>query len=955
MGCLPFAFPYNARHLELGLTRRRERLFPTNRTSCTREIHSVVFRTARRPLTLAYAGRDEMPDDRITAWCRSCGLTAYGASCTACGISLAAPEPGAAHVGTVVKVSGGLLSKFGVVLPPEGDGSMNVLVKGSSPSGVSAEDFSKMEVQSSSMSLTSAAGRLLGANADSDLKAVKGKWERSTVREIALQLAGKDMGSRRAAAMDFLELTDSEAFESLELSVTEKMWIRGLYAAERGDLEQAVARFEELSAPSYAARVDVLFALAVPLLGATDLHKRVCAILEPFGPESIKARALLAALGTATWNARVTAAKEIANTLFTADSRDSEEFTRLIDGLAEGVGARPTDPDALPITQALAVYRDGAAGHSIDADAGWLISAQLPLYDDLIDSGGLSAEGIENLKVLNAPWAYLVARLDAGRLNEDQLKSIDHVAELARRRYLAGDMAGLAALPDGPDVAHYRALLTLRNTGDCDREALRPRARELLTSIDLYRVRLEEGNAGLPPSEVLEDPSSWRALYPEARTGKIKITPVEREKWPEFASWLDLCEIQSCVFAKDWTSVRDLSSRLIGQVQLERIRDEVHNMAAYAEYQMGNFSAAMDHLTSALEGDRTEGLVVNASIVASELGSEYAAEYLARVYNEAETPTVGVRALQKGISLWLQDPDTDTPPVTLVTAIRSALARPMGDDAFLSMVRFVEAWDTEWLASAPPISAATSVQKDVVLYFEIAARAGLQQYSESLVDMTKKLVEFNQRPSVEEWARRELERLVDRFMAWVHVPFGEGAYLASAIDVLMSSSMLTLPQRLILGPQAGAHLAVHFQEERKGTLMPADEKAYFFDSIEMFLADKTQLPDGAREWVGEELTRCLLIAQQALVIVTSEQFDEFASTWDALVARERWDQQNRTTILRQERSILQSMSNMVDRCALYDQQNRRLPLNADQKDHLRDMRHQIDEWKNLIARLGSYL
>ena len=151
----------------------------------------------------------------------------------------------------------------------------------------------------------------------------------------------------------------------------------------------------------------------------------------------------------------------------------------------------------------------------------------------------------------------------------------------------------------------------------------------MLAEIEGYRNAIRENNRVPPPERILNDASSWRLLFKEVRTAAIQFSSDNRLQWPKLAAWVDLCEIQSCVFARDWTTVRDLAASLLSRVDDEVVRDEIDNMSAYAQYQLGNTSAAMDLLNSVLGGRHSEALVVNASVVACELGLEYAAALLA--------------------------------------------------------------------------------------------------------------------------------------------------------------------------------------------------------------------------------------------------------------------------------------------------------------------------------------
>ena len=890
--------------------------------------------------------------------CRACGGETSTSPCPVCGWPLDSPHLGPQEVGHVVKVSGGLLSKIGVSLPTRDPGSVFVLVKGTEAEPMSTDKFNALErVTFDCPSVNSSAGRLLAASLAADGKQFKAKWDNEVLIEAARASATIDVASRRGAVRDWLALGQDEHVKSLALSATEVTWCQALLAATDGDLPAVVDHLGRLPTEGYADRAMLLLSLVEGLLADDNLHERARALVEPFIQTRVDARALAAVLGPSTYTERLAAARALLASP-AVNRSEAEDVLRLADGIDGNGPKKPLDPGRFPAVQALAVYKAGMAGAASDPDAEWLLPCGLPLYDDLVDHGSLTTEGLRRVRLQNQPFFYISARVDPSGLTDEQLQLVSHTSELARRAYIRRDARLLAKLPEqDPDVQHYAAMLARRNDGTVQRDQLRKPVREVLEHVDRYKEALKESGSAEPPEEMLTDSSCWWMVSDEAVHGRIRLSTIQRERAPAFAAWLDLCEIQSCIWAFDWTAARDLADRLLQRVSDERVEDEIRSMAAYAHFQLFNDGPAFDLLRQALEGRFTQNLVINASVVASELGSEVGIPMLVEVYNESRDPEVGINALRKGIRLWLVDEKADTLPAPLSSAIRNALARPQSDATLLDFVRFCCNHDREWLAGGPPISAGTSAQKDMVQFYETQARAGLPHTQEALDDVAAQLVEIHHRPPVPAWAAKELSELVDWLMDNVHVKFGEAAGLAKTIEVLLEGEVLSLPQGLVLGPQAGAHLAVSFKESDGSTLAQHAEQTFLFRPLEVYLNQKEMLPDGSREWVGEEMTRCLTVATNSLAIVTSNEMDEFVRAWNNLVEREHWDQQNRLSILRQERELLNQMKQSVSRCSYYEQQLRRLrfAMTEGQRQILTDIQHQIDQWNNELARLGSTL
>jgi hypothetical protein len=901
-----------------------------------------------------------MDEGSSVRWCRSCGTAGINQSaraCPECGVELADPIAGPNRVGLLVKIGGGLagvMSRPGICLSNAG-GSVEILSKGEEISSMAEADFDALPPFGAELPpCQSAAGRLMAAYQAVETRQLKAKWNNANLAAAGVSLADADVASRRGAVGDWLTLGLDDHVDALDLSATEVTWSRALTQARAGNATATLVELQKLSHPRYPAMFELLLPFVDQLIGEPELGERARALAAPYAPECAAARALCALFDGVGVSERIDASIGVLDSSAEIDGGTEEELRRLLHGIAEGTAEAPKDPDTYRAVQAHAVYHHGMGGASVDADSAWLITATLPIYDDLIDRGSLTAAGLDHIRLMNDPLTYVKGRLDPADLTMDQLERLDHNGEIARRCYLKRDAPRLRQLPtDDVDVAHYSALLEVHQSGTGVDDRLRPPARDLLAEVEGYRERIRGGTDESPSDAILADPSCWRMLVKEALAGRLRAPAALRDRWPQFADWVDLCEIQSCVFARDWDEVRRLSARLLARADDERVRDEIESMAAYAEYQLGNTETAMRYLTSALEGRHTEALIVNASIVASSIGSEYAAKFLARVYDEASDPDIGLSALMKGVSLWFNDDDSKEPPSALVSSIRNALTRPMTDELLRLFTRFEANHDTDWLASAPPVNHVTEGQQDLVSFYTVLARSWTAGYPETMRDVALTLARVLRSAPAINWATNELSNLVENLMEAVHVPFGEAFHLAPPIDVLLQSHLLTLAQELVLGPQAGTHLAAHLAEDGK-YLNAEVEQRLLWEPAAKYLQEKNNIPEGARDFVGTEISRCLTVATKCMMdCAESYEENNFKRSWNTLVAREQWDLQNRLTILRQERALLDEFARLVGRCSRYEQEARRLPLNADQKKLINLCRDQIDHWTNELARLRS--
>jgi hypothetical protein len=891
-------------------------------------------------------------------WCRSCGsfdIPEMGV-CPTCGVGFDQPLPGPERMGRVVSIRSGLTHRLAICVA-EDPQQVGVVAKGSEVQSLETAAFDSMDwVSLADVTPRTAAGRLLFAARLTESGSVKARWDPTYLRAAASATATADLGARRGAAADWIGLEATDEVEALGLSDSEVTWLRAYLAAQRGAARAAVEALESLPHERYPEKVGLLIALVAEIVQEAELQPRVVALARPFREGDPEARYLVAAFDAGSAEERVQVALEL--TQLEGDEAPVSpmwpELARLVGAVSKGCAVRPANPGGLPLTMGLATYQAGLAAVNVDDDASWLRPITTPMYDDLIVVGSLTEAGVTRCQAVGTDVHYLRARTDPSTLTDGELQEIGAEGELARRLFERGDVAGLTQLSDSAAARHYEALLRICSAGGGNDERLRPEVAGLLGEIGRLRARLAEGCDVAIPESVLDDPTSWRFLRDEARAGRITFDPEQRARWPLFASWLDLYELQACIFANDWTRVRDLADELLQRDADETFTDEVLNLGAYAQFQLGNERVALQMLSGAIEGTHTESLVVNTSFVASYLGSEEAATFLASIHDESRDPAVGLTALLKGIDLWFADEKSVALPDALRSSIRRALSRPMPDDAMLPMLRVASRQDREWLASGPVVNVMTENQSDLVDFYTATARFFSPDHPTTLDDMTGTLITAKRRTAVAGWVEYEFTELVDSLRQQVHVDFGEAAYLTGTVTLLMNSGLLSLSDFVVLGCQVGAHLSVALG---KGDDVLADESEnrFLVVPLQRFLGERNELPDGEVECVEDEIARCQLIAAYATYQVVGRSAEQFGQAWDALVARERVDYQNRGAILRQEAAILEEFACGVERLRRFKGRIRSLKFDEDGRAMYRSIESDLDRWQSEVNRLRSTL
>ncbi|WP_300608290.1 hypothetical protein [Trebonia sp.] len=890
-----------------------------------------------------------------TAWCRACGARAERGDncCGRCGTPLEPPYLGPTRIGRVVAVKGRLGHRNGVALQESADG-VRILVKGDETAEMPLADFDAASaVDVPGPAVCGAAGRLWKALRAQQGEVLRAKWNPEAVATAALQHAMVSMGARRAAALDALALGGHEMLASLGLPAQETCWYQARAAAAAGDTPALLGWLERLPAQGYPLRVRFLLSRVADLLRDGPLGIRAAAQLAPFAAADLDAQALHAAL------AAPGTADPIAPLLPFALAVEGAGGS--LAGWASAIAdLRPPAtpfPDSMPTAWTLDTYLRVSAGADCAAKVDVLRLVPTMLLDDMIERGAISPELASQPGWNAANAAYLRCRLIPGEASAADLNEARFTAELARRYYLAGNSAELAALPADDDaVRHYGALAAWRSgVGQAGLEGLRPAARAVLSQLAAVRAAVQSGQEVVLPADLAADPTCWPLLWRSAIQGSLRLPGELAGRYQRFADWLDLCGIQCLLFESRWAEAITAGQALAARTALEVTSDEALNMVAYGQFQQGQPMSALQTLDEALGGRYTTGLLVNASVVAASLGSVAALPYLARITRSEQDQAVRSGAFQRAVDLWMQDAESPQYPEALRSLVREALALPQPDEFHRKLLRLACIQDTAWLAGDAIVRSEGSGQVDAARYRRTWARARTDGYKEDLSDVAKLLGVLAGRPSPPVWARQELYRFVKLLDDAVHTDFGEALGLVPTIEALLSAGVLELPYQLVFAAQAATHTAVYLSEH-DGCVSRDYEQRMLFDTVRLYTQRQSELTEAEQEFVRNELTKCVVITARAVALSMIREWDNATERFNALVQRARVDYQNQYAIARMKRDIMDDeLDPLVRRLRTYLNLIGELPLNDAGKEFQPLLSSMVSDWSAEIARLRPSL
>lgn len=421
---------------------------------------------------------------------------------------------------------------------------------------------------------------------------------------------------------------------------------------------------------------------------------------------------------------RVEAAGRVAAALKTVGGRGIELLETAVSAPTQLVGVSA-------VARAMAAYEQPAEARTVE------LTPEMPVafIDDLVDrnvrlskpifNGQLQLEGGMNIDLLT----YLTARVTPKELVDEQVAALRFRAEAHRRcsigTTVSDDLERLLTDEQERDARIIRAIRRneLPDEDPQDRDSLLGELVRTMTARSWDQVG----------TSLLNDKSTWAAL---ARLGPITGGP-SSDVQHTINDVATLLAARSALFEWRWDEARTIARDGLRWARHEQVRDELLNLVACSLWLSDEPAAALSALEKALEGDYTESLLTNASVVATELDFEDAARHLTRLAAEAPNPEMRCLAAERALLLWETDErrlyeDSDEQlPHPIRDSLRQLVAQPMPDDRYARILRQLAIHDDEWLARQPDASFGANVASPIRRVYQARAR-GLDAFVAAL-------------------------------------------------------------------------------------------------------------------------------------------------------------------------------------------------------------------------------
>ena len=856
-----------------------------------------------------------MPADRSDPWCRSCGMPDLEPELTACGRcgTPLASVPAQSMVGMTLDVRRKLIgSRPGVCVPGPDD---QLFVHLEADQTVPLGDV-KYEVVRGPDSVMAPVCRLFNRATAGE----HAKWDRPYLWSAALTLAGSDLASGRALFDLALVEPHPNVLDWLQLSPSEKAWRTAHTAASRGDLSALVTSLSELPNNGYLGRVGLLM---------------------PYLPHLPPLRGTLEGMLERWTTLGMPGAQLVSTALFGTPRQALGAALALQQGRAEPVDGSidlaHTPPPSADCGRwsSLRAYR-AALTDRTPPPGPLLAGLPIELIEDLIDAGVVDRQSDLGSLPPDATRVIL-ARTSPFALSVPELSAAGHVAEVARRHYLARDDAALDGLPDTAEVRHYRALRAVINGFSPAEGDLRPGARAILDQAQTDRARLAREPGGVSPA-VMADPTAWPLLADVARQGHIAVQPLD-----EFGRWVALHRLVGLLWEGDFAEAVDLGERVGPLLPEEVEQDEVLNLVAYAKDQLGRPDDALRTLERALEGAYTHNLLVNAAVLAKRANPHSAMSLLARLVREAPSDELRVAAMCSALNVWMATPDEELPP-DLVEGLPRVLQLNSNLADYHFMLRIARRFSPRTVIFLPEREG----EHGGVLRLSKAHARFRDDASFGFGDLAAAYIEVHREFGRPPWFDSEWDKLAQEMREGMFVDFGT----ALGPTMFWSKTLGEVPglvpdfTRMEMLPQIGAHTAWMLSES-KDTLASQYYSRYFFDVYEELLASRHRLDEGSFDFLRRNLCRCMGVTGVRLIAVSR---DQIADIYNDLVARANWDSEHRFALRERMREVLDLSNEPLDLLDRLIHRASALQVADDSLlDLLRGLGRDRDEWREEIV------
>lgn len=687
------------------------------------------------------------------AFCYACGQPSqYWVGSLPCGHSQPENTRNADEVGSVFDWKG-LTKKTGVIV--EGGKQPTVLYSNGKSKTITPEKLGQGQMILDMSSVPSPAYRLqhVSTRDETWARAVK-TWlnERGGAESLLVTDSDHRLYVRSAIADGRDPPLDSP------LSRSELTWLSMHARSAEGAHQAAAEHALELPTTGYPDKVDVLLRSVVHGGWRPDSHQ-----LATFTeiPETFPRVDLLrAAIGL---ESDVASVLDSASELGLSDTdlgRIAWIFASDHQRAAAPRAVVPSTPE-----EKILMARSGALVELSADELTHLQPVAAPILDDLIDDGLVVTGGEARDFTLEQR-----GRLDPAGLSSEDLLTLDHQWEIARRSYgetkkLDGD-APTSSLP----ILHYQALAALK-AGDTSRVS------DLIDQTGVLAAVAESLDREAVVLDALFDPSTWPVL-------DQLIEPTDVADAPFAGDWLLYRAVNELL---DWRFevAADNAREALRIASDEATRDEALNLIAFHHYRDGRDEAAVAALEKALAGEYTASLQANAGIVAEKMDPESASRHLGRLASEAPTNELKLAAVRRAFHVWStgrpawEDEEEDRViPADLLAAMRSLVVEETPVDDHREMMRLLAYFDSEWVADPTNTSESPHVDSWGHRVYVARAEHDPKTYIETLAWALK----ANPR---EEWLLDERDGFVAGLRSLVFADIeniGPAAYAYAAVE-----------------------------------------------------------------------------------------------------------------------------------------------------------------------------
>jgi hypothetical protein len=704
------------------------------------------------------------------------------------------------------------------------------------------------------------------------------------VTTFVLKMVDRSVDEARAFAMDALDADCPAWLDKIHLTTSERDFLFASYHADRGNTSVALDRLLRLPEDRYPTK-DLVFlrcmgAIQEDPTAQGGVHRQ----LERFGDRPI-ARAILSTIGEGDLDDQ--AWVWVASSVLSGAAPNAEvNFPRALAAeFVEAVGADSPLPEGSAglcpearLFQLATVSRpDGPATEVSLSD---LQGAPESLVDHAIEVGALALSPADRERPLAK---YVLARTDPEVLARDDLVELNYETEIARRAFLRGDRGTLEMLPKSRLTDQLKVLDRLR-TGDFHHafEELDLFDGQTKAKVESLATSLAHGSLEAASNEVLTDGTTWPVLaqlLPEDDSALNRLS-ASRAALGGIAAWRALSGAVSRLWEWDWEGALVEARRCLLVARDEDTRDEALNLIACAQWQRSDDEDAIAALSSALEGNYTEGLQVNIGVVAAALEPRLAGEHLGKLASQA--PTLGMRAAaaSRALDLWYADPDpwdTDEGEHALPAELREALRRLVRSDldetTFVRFVRTMSSWDEGWLAAESSLSGSP--------YERSTAAAVYQAKARDFEGFVKALAEPVSRDDPPPWATDERDNLVGSAIEALDPEHANPT--AASFGLLLIDNGLPMVAGAYIDLVAFTVVAVC----RGIDPSEGEPKERFLDMVAQARSKIFEVPKVEQERSGKVLDFAASTVVRSIALARANQYDHVVELYNDLASRLR--------------------------------------------------------------------